>query len=685
MSTASTVMNFHDIKKAIAKKFKSMTKSNKPLFVTAAGKDEMWEAYLNAFPEGSNPMFRERTEHDCQCCKQFIRVLGNAVIVKNNELVSIWDIKVDNPNYQAVANSMASFVKSHPIKDVFYHYEATAGRDRNFAETVTGVETFHHFFVNLPSALTLRKADIPTKQSEHRDDFSVLNRSLKEISLEACDTVLELIAANSLYRGAEHKVSVANFKKLKNEFNLVSTNLRENFVWQNCFKTKNLTRIRNTAIGTLLVDISSDIDLDTAVRSFESKVAPTNYKRPTAVVSKAMINKARETIEELGLTSALHRRYAELTDINVNNILWADRNAKKAMDGDVFDDLLDSTKDKAPKNLGKVTEISIDKFIEDVLPKAEGLEIMVTNDHHANFVSLITAVDDTANKLFKWSNSFSWAYNGDLADSLKERVKKAGGAIDADLCCRLAWYNKDDLDLHMYEDTTKGSPHICYSTKTLPNTSGQLDVDMNAGAGNAVRDPVENIFYKDRNKMHEGVYTLKVHNFAKRESIDVGFEVEFDYLGKIHKFVYDKPVKNKEYVEVVKFKFSKKDGIEILSSLPSSEKSRSVWGITTQSFRKVNVVMFSPNFWDGQVGIGNKHFFFMLDGCKRDTPARGFFNEFLRSDLDKHRKVIEIVGSKMTTAESTDQLSGIGFSSTKRAEILVRVSGSFTRLMKITF
>ena len=94
--------------------------------------------------------------------------------------------------------------------------------------------------------------------------------------------------------------------------------------------------------------------------------------------------------------------------------------------------------------------------------------------------------------------------------------------------------------------------------------------------------------------------------------------------------------------------------------------------------------MFSPNYWDDRT-VGNKHYFFMLDGCLNEDKARGFFNEFLIEELNTHRKVFEVVGSKMKTEESTNQLSGLGFSSTQRNYILARVKGSFSRTIKITF
>jgi hypothetical protein len=75
----------------------------------------------------------------------------------------------------------------------------------------------------------------------------------------------------------------------------------------------------------------------------------------------------------------------------------------------------------------------------------------------------------------------------------------------------------------------------------------------------------------------------------------------------------------------------------------------------------------------------------MLEDCKQEGKARGFYNEFLRGELDKHRKVFEVLGSKLKTPESDQQLSGVGFSSTQNNSILCKVSGSFNRTIKINF
>ena len=672
-------MEFSKFKNAVASQFNKM--KDYPLFRTGVGKGTLWDTYLSSFPPGTNLIYRERTEYDCNCCRQFIRAIGNVVAIVDNKLVSIWDADIDDPNYQIVSDTLSLLVKSAPIENVFLHAERTAGVDKNFESIVAGIKTWEHFFINIPRQNFCRGKDIGTKLGEARALHDVMYRSLVELTDDAIDTVLELIAQNSLYRGKEHQHAVVKFKKLKAEFD--SQENKDLFVWSNIkIVPISIAKIRNTAIGNLLTDLSRGIDLEKAVTAFEKIMGGDNYKRPTALVTGRMVEQAKERIEEKGLTSALQRRYANIIDISINDILFANREAKQVMTGNVFNEIISSIGDKKPKHLDKVEEIPIDKFIKDILPMATSIEVMPENSHTSNFVSLIAPVDPTAGNLFKWPNNYSWAYNGDVADSIKERIKRAGGTVTGDLCCRLAWFNHDDLDFHMIEPDEY---RIYYSNKQkLSPSGGMLDVDMNAGRGES-REPVENIFYKDRFRMKEGTYSLQVHNFCYRESSNVGFEVEVDFLSQTWKFAYEKLVRNQEFIEVMRFAYTHKDGIKVIYSLPVSTMSKNIWGIMTNTFRKVNVLMMSPNHWEGSSGIGNKHYFFMLEGCVNPGEARGFFNEFLKEELNQDRKVFEIVGSKMKAPATTDQLSGLGFSSTKRTSVLCKVTGNFTRMIKIVF
>src|SRR5262249_24011307 len=154
---------------------------------------------------------------------------------------------------------------------------------------------------------------------------------------------------------------------------------RDLFVWEHLDSVHAaVARIRNSVIGTLLTDLSEGKELEDAVKAFELKVAPTNYKRPTALVTKAMVAQAQKKVDELGWTTALERRYATLDDFTVNNILFADRATKRALN--VFEEIAAETTVDV-KKLGRIEEISIADFIAKVLPSAHAVEVLFENRH----------------------------------------------------------------------------------------------------------------------------------------------------------------------------------------------------------------------------------------------------------------------------------------------------------------
>lgn len=680
---------FNNFKKKVQEQFEKMSEGTSILFEVNVDKDLLWNTYQNSFPKGSNDIFRKRPKHECSACRNFIKNLGNVVAIKNNEVLTIWDFDIDCSVYKPVAKALSKFIRNYTVSDIYVSKLKNIGTDTNRELLESGeVITWNHLFVELPSKFVDKssKSEGDIKGS-YRDTKNVFKRSLDEISQEAALTILELIQSNTLYKGSEWKNALTEFIKYKQAYDLLKNeSIKNNFAWENLIKAGLVVgRIRNHSIGTLLVNVSEGMDLDLAVRKYETIVAPSNYKRPKAIFTKKMVEEAQKTIENLGYMDSLGRRYATLDDITVNNILFSNKDAaKRIKEANIFDDLIQDAV-SSPKKFSKVEEINIEDFIKNVLPTSREIELYLENKHSANMVSLIAPKNIDSKTMFKWDNNFGWAYSGNITDSsMKENVKSAGGNVNGVLRFSIQWndgieHNPNDLDAHCIEPN--GS-EIYFSSKLHEETTGQLDVD--------IIDPkkgipaVENITWTDKNAMLEGTYKFFVKNFSNRGG-RTGFKAEIEFDGQIYSFDYNKDIKEDENVYVAEVTFNRNTGFSIKELLPSTVSSKDVWGVNTQDFVPVSVIMYSPNYWNEQTGIGHKHYFFMLKDCVNPEMPNGFYNEFLKKDLMKHKRVFEALGSKMRVDFVEDQLSGVGFSSTKRNQVIVKVKGQTERIMKVKF
>ena len=651
---------FTKIKEKVQAQFNKMAKSE--LFVVEMEKNELFDAYLAALPEA------ERQEHNCNCCKSFLNHYGNIVTIEGGEIHTIWDFQLKVDPYKDVPGALRELVLSKAIEKPFLSTFEKLGTDFNRQQLENGeVIRWEHFFVTLPRNKVLRSSkSIESHIGDLMATKGVFERSLQTITIEASETVLELIAENSLYRGKEFEASVVKFLKHQQEYNkLKKKSAKSLFVWLNY---KEGGRIRNTAIGTLLVNLSEGMPLEQAVRAFEAMVAPANYKRPTALVTEKMVKSAQETIENLGFTASLKRRHATADDIPLTNLLFVNRERKNAS---VFEEMAAEAAVNPKSVKGKA--VKLEDFIGKILPQATSVELLLENGH--NFMSLIAPEDEDSETMFAWDNSISWTYQNNMADAIKEKVKKAGGKVEGELRMSLEWFNYDDLDLHVVEP---GGHEISFRNKRSTRGDGFLDVDMNAGGG-TTREPVENVAY-DR-QVPAGTYRVIVHNFCKRENTNLGFNVQIECMsqGTLINLNYPKAVHDREQVEVATFKYSSDKGIyDFKTSLEESYSQREVNGLNTNRFQKVKMMMFSPNYWTNNVG--NKHLFFVLDKAKLDNPLRPFFNEYLKSSLVEHRKVFEILGSKLMVKPADEQLTGVGFSLTQQVEFVARVNGQVYRV-----
>lgn len=695
---------FQDLQRDFESNLREMLAGSARLYETVPKEDvlrakylnDIWALYLNNLPEAINPVYKIRTEHDCSACLHFIQRYGGLVtITPQYNLRSIWNFVCSDGHYQRSLALMSEMVESNAISDVFITGDKVLGQSvSRTLDEIGNVISFSHFSFRLPSELVLSGSEsVDTVKGRKRTAKECLLRALTEVTEEAVQETLELISQGSLYRGESWKNQLELFQRVQQKTKTIPTNAQMlNFCWMIADRHPEIGRLRNSSIGTLLVDLSEGISLEDAVRRYEKVTAPSNYRRPKALVTQTTLKKARQTIEDLGLLDSLPHRFAHLEDVTVNNVLFADKASARRMRGNVLDDLQAEVNAKPPARLDRVEEITWDKFVRDILPQATQLEVMPEGRHAGNFVSLLAPVNPEAPRLFQWNNGFSWAYSGNLADSMKARVKEMGGDVTGVLRFSIQWnengQDNNDLDAHCI--LPKGN-EIYFGNSFDYESRGSLDVDIvhpfsHPKTERGALPAVENITWPSLKSMQDGNYSFFVHCYSFRNGPG-GFRAEIEADRKLHSFEYPEDMRQSQTVSVAvvtkngeKLEVKPAAGITCRSSTGSE-----VWGVKPDEFHPVTAVMFSPNYWDEQEGVGHRHLFFMIDRCVSDENPNGFFNEYLRSELVPHRRVFEVLGSRMAAESDDYQMSGLGFSTSKRNDVLIRVTGAVERILKITF
>ncbi len=174
----------------------------------------------------------------------------------------------------------------------------------------------------------------------------------------------------------------------------------------------------------------------------------------------------------------------------------------------------------------------------------------------------------------------------------------------------------------------------------------------------------------------------KIYNWAYRQSGGRG-KAEIAIGNELYQYIYP-ATSNKEWVDIATVTL-KNGKFTIEHHIPEvGDTEKEIYGLTSKNFHKVNLVCLSPNHWGGN-SVGNKHYFFMLDKCVSPEPVVGFHTENLIPKLATHRKVIEVLSMTNTIKSTKNQLSGLGFNATVKDSVILRLKGSFNRMVKVNF
>jgi hypothetical protein len=631
------------------------------------------EVFISALPES------EQQSHTCNCCFAFLNQVGTlAAILREDYLVwGLWDLVGQHVPQDSMYHPAVEAMKAYcntlpfgPVRKVETWTGNKVGTPHNTSAT-TRVRWEHFNF----EVMRETKALLETPPSTQREKRDLFYRGLNEITPEAASTALELVRQGSLYRGDQYQAAIESFVRLQEKMLQLPAEKMEPFFWFHSGRQpESVVRIRNTAFGTLLQDLSEGMSVDKAVTRYEKVVAPANYKRTTALVTPAMLDTARRTLDEKGLLPALRRRTLTEDDINVNHLLWTNRRTTSAAAAeDPFEMAKAKTAVKKPES-DRLEEIPIGKFVADVLPTTRKLRVFLDNNHLNNLMVMTGPVEETE-PLFYWGNSFGWSFSGGVADSMKEKVRNAGGKVDGPVRISLAWYSHDDLDLHLKES----EHHIHYARKAQGVWA--LDVDANSPSVVKILDPVENIAASSL--PNKGEYLVEVNNYTARPQGAKGFAVEVETPTEVRTYFQTKSPRQGETWKVCSLKFGKSGPVTITDHIPSGTPEIPKWGLTTQKWVDCNLVCRSPKAWGRDDGTA--HYMFVLTGATCDENPRPFYNEFFSQDLAPIRKAMELLAGTIQVERTPGELTGLGFAPTSRNHLVVEVEGAFKRKLKVLF
>ena len=704
----------------VQERFTQMSQTGK-LFRVALTGQQIWDLYLGSFSKENDPVFRDpnSTVHNCNHCNNFIRRYGNVVSVDENyKVTTMFDVEADE-EFVNTAKVLSKAIKASKIIEVFFEtfnelnslpYESCSKTNEVFQLGIASnvkrytkeeaekfgvvkpneVRTFNHLHLSVDKAFVdTSGASVESIMGNYRDAKNVFQKAMETISLDTLRLVKDLINQGSLLDGATHLYKIEQIIPLKEEYDNVASKQRDNWCWTKSYNLP-FAKFKNELIGVLCTELSEGEELNKACQSWNKRVDPANYMKVTAPITQRQIDDAKKFVEENGYQHSFDRRFATIDDIKVSEILHSNVGEGKVKDVSIFDGVKSTSTRHKRNEFDGIEEVTIDKFMKDILPTCSSIEAFLANNQQGNLVSLTISNDSNAKPIFKWANNYSWTFNGNLAgkSQIKEAVKLAGGNVEGVLNFRLAWNDaglQDDSDLDAWASEPNGTT-IGYSTSyrkdhggSRTQMSGQLDVDNTHPGGKLA---VENITWTDINKMKGGIYKLWVNQYSARGSR--GFKVEIEFDGETYSYSYDKPVAGNVKVAEITLKNGQ---FTIEHKLPATDGlgvKKEFYGLETNQFHKVNLVCLSPNHW-GDNNVGNKHYFFMLDGCKSPTSIRGFHNENLLPELAQHRKVLEVLGATKMVESTDKQLSGLGFNVTVRDEVIVKLQGTHKRVMKIKF
>lgn len=392
--------------------FRVLRENKHIAFKARLGRHELFDAFLAAFPEET------RQEHNCNCCRDFLRVYGDLITVEEDgtQKSVLWDEELYEGQYQAPIRAMRQLVEAAKIDKVFYTHRdqvdlgiAQKGGYIHFCLLAT------HFHTGPSMAKAVGAQMLDTKQ-----DYIFLKTSVQEFSQTSIELAIKLFTDDvQLKHYPRHLANLQWLSELRAK--VKHSPVSEQLIWREvATQPPGRVRLKNTVMGEFLKALDEGTAVNIAKRAFLAMVDPKDYLRPKAAPAAGNIEQAERIVKSLGIERSLERRWARLEDIPAAVYKWAPTVPETPIvESSVFGHLAAKFTDKVAEpgviDGGKLTW---ERFEADVMPAAKSIELFVDAQRRDNFATLVTAVHADAPPIHYWDSPdarnpvSAYAYNG---------------------------------------------------------------------------------------------------------------------------------------------------------------------------------------------------------------------------------------------------------------------------------
>jgi hypothetical protein len=351
--------------------------------------DELWSIYLKHIPT------EVRQSYDCNTCRHFIERFGGIVSLNSSTYETksvIWDPKHGMPDVlRDSVKYLKETVESRSIKDVFITNQSILG--------IGQTDDFRHPSISVPDGFRYKGPySVDQLQAQKREDIKTLCLALASYKLEDFTALVRLFRSESVSRHekfAAHATWLYSLKKLDESR---SVTYRHNKIWYAIATAQDgWCHLHSSVLGTMLDDLASGLPIPQVIVRAEEKLDPTKYQRPQEAPKAGNLIKAEAQFQQLGLATALERRFARLDEVQA---LWRPELKVPPVAKGVFGDV--KARDEMTKTPAKMPTVRMtwSKFERTVLSFVDQIDVYVPLS--GNFVALTTAVHSNAKPLIRW-------------------------------------------------------------------------------------------------------------------------------------------------------------------------------------------------------------------------------------------------------------------------------------------